>query len=304
MPELRYWAFISYSTPAAKFARWPLRSIETYKIPVQLVSHQTPVGLPAPKRFRPIFHDRSELPASSDLGTEIVETLKSSQYLIVVCSPRAAQSTWVNREIEAFRALGRQDRILPIILDGEPAVGGERECFLEAMQGIEPIAADARPHADGRDNAKLKLIAGMLGVRFDALKDRDARLRMQRLRRAVLAASSLVVLFAALAGLAWWQRRIAIEQRELAFQRTSSLRDVLSTLIWNLNDDVDGLPGSLAMKNDLLDGSVSRLRALNADDPADDGLSREVATTYSKLGVIAHLTLLPHDGCDELTHRL
>jgi len=144
----------------------------------------------------------------------------------------------------------------------------------------------------------------MLGVRFDALKDRDARLRMQRLRRAVLAASSLVVLFAALAGLAWWQRRIAIEQRELAFQRTSSLRDVLSRLIWNLNDDVDGLPGSLAMKNDLLDGSVSRLRALNADDPADDGLSREVATTYSKLGVIAHLTLLPHDGCDELTHRL
>jgi hypothetical protein len=43
----------------------------------------------------------------------------------------------------------------------------------------EPIAADARPHGDGKINAKIKLIAGMLGVGFDALKQRE----LQRLKK-------------------------------------------------------------------------------------------------------------------------
>ena len=37
----------------------------------------------------------------------------------------------------------------------------------------EPIAADAREDKDGKVNAKLKLIAGVLGVDFDALKQRE-----------------------------------------------------------------------------------------------------------------------------------
>jgi eukaryotic-like serine/threonine-protein kinase len=203
-----------------------------------------------------------------------------------VCSPGAVRSRWVNREIETFKRLGRQDRILLIIADGEPRAGGERECFPEAVRDIEPIAADARPHADGPGNAKLKIIAGMLGVRFDVLRDRDAQLRMQRLRRAFAVAASLVLIFAVLASVAWRQRRVAIEQRELAVQRTNSLRDVLSRLIWRVHDDVDGLPGSDNLKMDLLNGSVSELTALQAVDLADNGLARLVAGSHSRLGMV------------------
>jgi hypothetical protein len=98
----RYWAFISYSSKDEAHAKWLHRAIETYGIPAKLVKHghATPVGEPAPRRFQPIFRDRDELPASSDLGQTIGDALRASRYLIVICSPDAAKSNWVNREVE------------------------------------------------------------------------------------------------------------------------------------------------------------------------------------------------------------
>jgi len=282
--EYRYWAFISYSSRDKKFAHWLHRSIETYGIPVQFVSHDTPAGEPAPRRFRPLFHDRSELPASADLGAKIEEALRASRYLIVVCSPHAAASKWVNKEIETFQRLGRQNQILSIIVEGQPNVGGDLECFPPALRSIEPIAADARPNADGRTNAKLKLLAGMLGVGFDALKQRDSHRRMRRLQLALSFAFALTLVLSGLAGLAWWQRRIAVQQKNIAVERTGRLRTVLSGLIWNLHDKIQNVPGTLALKADLLEDSEDYLSQLNAEEPTDDGLSREVAVSNSKLG--------------------
>jgi hypothetical protein len=282
----RYWAFISYSSKDGKFARWLHRSIESYGIPTQFISHTTPVGEPAPRRFSPLFHDRLELPASADLGAEIEDALRASRYLIVVCSPRAARSTWVNKEIETFKRFRDQRHILAIIAEGEPHGGEVEECFPPALQAAEPIAADARPHADGKNNAKLKLLAGMLGVSFDALKQRDAHLKMRRMERALSIAFLLMLLFAGLAGVAWWQRQVAVQQRKIAVERTGTLRHVLSGLIWTLDDKVEGLPGALAVKDDLLDGSGAYLEELKSKDPADDGLAREVAVSYSKLGAV------------------
>ena len=178
--ECRYWAFISYNKSDAKWARWLHRAIETYGIPAQLVSHPTPAGHPAPKRFYPLFRDRDELPASADLGAQIEEALRASRYLIVICSRHSAQSRWVNKEIETFQKFDRHGRILAIIVDGEPNAGDERECFPPALRQLELIAADARPEADGKDHAKLKLLAGMLGVGFDALKRRDTLRKRKR----------------------------------------------------------------------------------------------------------------------------
>ena len=63
------------------------------------------------KRTYPVFRDREELPGSSDLGDNISSALEGSRYLIVVCSPNAAVSRWVNEEIKTFKAMGREDRI-------------------------------------------------------------------------------------------------------------------------------------------------------------------------------------------------
>ena len=61
--------------------------------------------------LRPIFLDRAELPTSSDLAASVREALASSRYLIVICSPAAAKSRWVNEEIRYFKSLGGADRV-------------------------------------------------------------------------------------------------------------------------------------------------------------------------------------------------
>ena len=74
----------------------------------------------ASRRLSPVFRDRSDLPSATDLGAHIREALQDSANLIVICSPGASASRWVNEEIRFFRNLGRGDRIFCLIVDGEP----------------------------------------------------------------------------------------------------------------------------------------------------------------------------------------
>lgn len=282
--DYRYWAFVSYSSNDKSWGRWLHRAIESYGIPAQLVNNPTPAGHPAPKRFRPSFRDREELPASADLSTQIDDALRSSRYLIVVCSKHAAQSRWVNKEIEIFQKLDRNNRIFAIIVDGEPNAGDERECFPPALRKCEPIAADARPDGDGKANAKLKLLAGMLGVNFDALKQRDIRRRTRKMQVLLCISLLLTTVFASLSWYANHQRAIANHQRVIAVERMVNLRGVISKLLWGLVDEVDYFPGPLPIKDALLTGAEAYLSRLVDEDQDDKGLKRELAITYEKIG--------------------
>jgi hypothetical protein len=201
----KYWAFISYSHSDARWADWLHKAIETYRVPTRLRSRASPAE-PIPRRLYPVFRDRDELPSSPDLSGKIREALTQSRTLIVICSPRAAVSRWVDEEIHAFRALGRGDRVLPIIVEGEPNAvpgSGALECFPASLREGEPIAADARPGKDARENARLKLIAGILGVGFEELRQRERRRAVQRRVRtaalAVAAAAALALVYAGVA---------------------------------------------------------------------------------------------------------
>jgi WD40 repeat protein len=196
--EPKYWAFISYSHADKRWADWLHRTLENYRVPIKLVGRVTDRGHAVPKRIFPVFRDRDELPSSSDLGQNINMALQGSAYLIVISSPRAAVSRWVNEEILTFKSLGRENRVLTIIVDGEPNATdkpecGMLECFPPGLRfrigpsreqlpnPAEPIAADARPSGDGKSRALLKLIAGILGVSFDELAERDAQRRRRNL---------------------------------------------------------------------------------------------------------------------------
>ena len=169
----------------------------------------------------------------------------SSQFLVVVCSPNAARSQYVNEEISRFKALGRADYVIPIIVDGEPG-DPERECFPPALRykvgpdGIltnereEPIAADARPQGDGKDIAKLKLVAGLLGVGLDEIVRRAERARRQRLRNWV---GALALLTSDSSGLAVWaeiNRQEADRQRQNAVTSLNAATRTSNELIFDL----------------------------------------------------------------------
>lgn len=211
--EPLYWAFISYSHCDRPVAQWLHRSLERYPIPKALVGRDTRGG-PAPRRFKPIFRDREELAANSDLSAHINAALDQSAYLIVICSPAAAQSRWVEQEIVRFKAHHDDACVLAIIAAGEPYAsqipGREHEeCLPRALRfslgpdgaaigQAEPVAADLRSNGDGRRPALLKLLAGMLGVRLDLIAQRDARRRQRLMMAAVGASSAISVALAAL----------------------------------------------------------------------------------------------------------
>jgi WD40 repeat protein len=235
----RYWAFISYSHADKKWADWLHRSLENYPMPRDLVGKPTPADAPVPKRFVPVFRDREELPSSSDLGMVIQKALGAARFLVVICSPRSAKSKWVEQEIVDFKRLHGEHRVLALIVEGEPWASdqtdpaiAETECFPRALRhrlgkdgGIsderaEPIAADARDGKDGRENAVIKLMAGLLGVGFDALRRREREYQRRRLRRLQLTCAGFAVLFIAAVSAAVY----ALRQKQ-AMQRTLSVAD-------------------------------------------------------------------------------
>ena len=276
--DYRYWAFISYSSKDAKWGRWLHRAIETYGIPAQLTGKPTPTGHASPKRFHPLFRDRDELAASSDLGAQIEAALRTSRYLIVICSPNAAHSEWVNKEITTFQSMGRQGRILAIIVDGEPNAADDRECFPPALSTFEPTAADARPVGDGRENAKLKLLAGMLGVGFDALKQRDAQRKIHRLQL-VVAASALVIL--SLAGMAWYSNH----QRQRAIAARQQAESILEFLLYDLRDKLEPI-GRLDIVRDVQDRVDSYYHTLGVENAARNS-ERNLASALANKGKLA-----------------
>lgn len=198
MEALRYKAFISYSHKQEAWARWLQHALERYRVPSRLVGEDGAFGS-IPSRLRPIFRDREDLSSSADLSLRIREELARSETLIVICSPDAAASRWVNEEILHFEKLGRGDRILCLIVDGDPHASGQENCFPKAVLKFadgsrhEPLAADARRYADGKRLAFLKIVAGILGIRLDKLRQRDAQ-RRHRVIALSVAAGMLLTL--------------------------------------------------------------------------------------------------------------
>jgi WD40 repeat protein len=224
-PEPKYWAFISYNHQDDAWGRWLHRQIETYRVPRRLVGRPSRDGK-VPRRMYPAYRDREELPVSADLGGNIKNCLERSRYLIVICSPNAARSAWVTEEVRQFKLTGRQDRIMALIVSGEPNAAekphlGLDECFPETLrhrlapdgslsaERVEPIAADARPHKDGRHNARLKVLAGLLGVDYDELKQRE---RVRSIKRwATNVAAALAIVAVGAAGWRWQDHRARLE---------------------------------------------------------------------------------------------
>ena len=245
-----YRAFISYSHRDKAWADWLHRSLETYRVPSRLVGTTTAHGT-IPRRLNPIFRDREDLSSAPELGSKINAALAQSENLIVICSPASAASRWVNDEVLAYQRMGRGDRIFCLIVAGEPNATdlsgrAAEECFCPALrfqldangqptnERTEPIAADARPGKDGKPNARLKLIAGMLDVGFDALVHREA----QRRRRRMLAITTASLLGMAIAtGLAI----TAYIARNEARQRQAQTEDALNYMLGDLHDKLEGM---------------------------------------------------------------
>ena len=184
---MRYRAFFSYSRADNRVANWLHGQLDRYRTPKALIGIDGKFGN-VPSKLHPIFRDRTDLPSGGHLSKVLQDALEDSETLIVLCSPAAAKSAYVNHEVETFIRLGRQDRIFPVIADGEPnSRDPEAECFPPALRPLGILAADLRHikgksgqvTGDGKNTARLKLTAGLLGLPLDELVKREQRRQRQ-----------------------------------------------------------------------------------------------------------------------------
>jgi tetratricopeptide (TPR) repeat protein len=299
----KYRAFISYSHRDSGWASWLHSAIEKYRPPKTLIGRVTDRG-EVPKRIAPIFRDRDELPSATDLGALINAALAGSACQIVICSPASARSKWVNEEILAFKRLGREDRIFCIIIAGEPNATDlpgreEEECFPPALRfrlgadgelggtRTEPVAADARPGKDGKNNAKLKLISGLLGVGFDTLRRRDQQRRNARLFAFSCAAMAGMVLTSGLAAYALVQRAAAQRQtaRAEAEARTAQETTRFIVDLFKVSDPSEAR-GNTITAREMVDKGAARVDRELAKEPAIQAtLMDTLGTVYMGLGL-------------------
>ncbi len=292
-----YRAFISYSHADKHVATWLHGAVERYHVPAKLVGTETALG-PVPKRLTPIFRDRDELPASGDLSFELKSALENSLCLLLICSPSAAKSRWVNEEVKSFKRMHGEGRIFALIASGEPG-DPDSECFPPALQytlgpdgelsdiPAEPIAADMRKGKDGKRLALFKLLAGLTGLKLDLLVQREAARRARRL--AIIASASVIGMFGAL-GLAYYantQRIAAIEQRQIAETESAAARAAADYLVgtFELANPATENPRTITALT-ILGRSADRARAeLSTQPELQIRLIDTVARAYNNLGL-------------------
>lgn len=285
----RYRVFLSYSHADRRWARRVLRWLENWTVPRRLVGRETPFG-PVPRRLAPVFRDREELGAAPELSETIGRALAESASMLVVCSPAAARSRWVNEEILSFKRLGRADRIVALIVAGDPSSGdGPEQCFPPALrfrlepdgragqQPIEPVAADARDVGDAPRRARRKVQAALLGIPYGELARREQQRRHRRL--VTVAAASLLGMAGTLtlAVTAW-------RAQQDAERRRAQAEDLVGFMLGDLRDRVEPI-GRLDLLHAVGEEAVSYFGRLGPRDLDDRALAQQV-TALTQVGEV------------------
>ncbi|MEZ5558682.1 MAG: toll/interleukin-1 receptor domain-containing protein [Pseudomonadales bacterium] len=273
-PLERYQAFISYAHADERFAAWLHSGLERFRVPRQLLARLGRSG----NRLTPVFRDRDELASSASLSAAIEAALSASAYLIVVCSPAAAASRWVDAEVSRFRELVGGDRIVTVIAPGAgdvPLSG----CLPEALRerAEEPLAADARPGADGRRRALAKVAAALLGVGFDELWRREAQRRRRRAALALVAGLGAAVVAGGL----------LLQTRDAAL-RLEQQRAQASALVGFMVDDLARRLAEFERVGELDAGLAQALTYFDSQDieSLDDDLLRKYRIALRGVGIV------------------
>jgi hypothetical protein len=260
----RYRAFISYSQRDRDHAKRLHSALETYRVPK---------GIDAPlqpnRRLGRFFRDDDEMGASTDLGGTLRDALENSENLIVICSPHAARSKWVNAEILHFKSIGRGDRIFAVVVDGTPnSDDPESNCFPPALRfevrgeevlaerPAEPLGIDLRKERFPR--ARLRLVAGLLGISFDSLWQRDKRRKVKQ--RAIAASATLLLGFViVLLGTRWLTERGRVHAQRIDRALVTVRDDLASERVKDALTELEALnaEGERGAVEDVLKATLS-----------------------------------------------
>ena len=108
--DLSYDAFISYSRQDKVFATLLKKALENF---------QPPRGLGLPQRYLKIFLDEEDF-TGPGYDSSLRKHLQDSARLLVVCSPAACRSQYVDDEIRQFVNANGAGQLVPVLISGIP----------------------------------------------------------------------------------------------------------------------------------------------------------------------------------------
>ncbi len=216
-------AFVSYSRKDKVFASLIEKALENYTPPKSSVISQ--------KRLD-IFRDEEDF-TGTDYHKAVNKHIQESRKLILICSPAARASRYVNDEVRIFAEANGSDNIIPILLSGIPnnEASSEQEAekaFPEALVEIiqMPLAISYLSFHSDKDKVNKRkydgswfsLLANLYDIGRSEVEQRE-RKRQARIRNLwVSGLSAVVVILSVFLGLAvfnWLeaeQARIAEQQ--------------------------------------------------------------------------------------------
>jgi len=235
------------------------------------------------RRALRLFRDDTSLSATPHLWPSIERALGQSRFFVLLASPEAAASKWVNREVAHWLDHNSIDTLLIGVTDGElswdDATGDHAA---QANMPLPPVLAsrfpdepkwvDLRAYRDGADKGDAKFTelaadfaAAIRGMPKEDLLSQEVRQQRRALRLALSSAAALLVLAVAATAagvLAYREEQDAVAQRNRAEQTLAAATKTANGLVFDLAEKFRytvGIPATLV--KDILD----RARALQEE---------------------------------------
>jgi WD40 repeat protein len=212
--DVEYDAFVSYSHESdGEFAPALKAGVEKFAKPWNRL------------RAVRLFLDTASLSADPTLWASIEKALERSAWFVLLSSPAAARSPWVERELAWWLEHRSTERLLLVVTDG--VLDWDGNGFDESSSALPPILRSAFPQeprwVDSRESDPVVEVAATLrGIPKDDLVStavREHRRTMRLARTAIAALATLLVAAVATGIVALVQRNTAREQARIATAR-------------------------------------------------------------------------------------
>jgi tetratricopeptide (TPR) repeat protein len=271
------------------------------------------------RRALRVFRDDTSLSATPHLWPSIEEALAQSRYFVLLASPEAAASKWVNKEVTYWLDHNSPATLLIGLTEGELAWDEERGGFVSPMTlplppalagrlPSEPKWVDLRGYreaASPRDSKFLELGADFAAAIRGMPKEDLLSQELRQQRRALTLAYSGVATLAVLIVIAGWQWRVALqneklavsneraatEQKQIAQQQRDRAEKTLATATRTANDmvfslaqdfrDETGMPVHLMRR--ILDRARGLQDQLTQSGETSPDLKRTEAVAFGQL---------------------
>ena len=231
------------------------------------------------RRALRVFRDDTSLSATPSLWPSIEQALGNSSFLVLLASPEAAASPWVEKEVSFWLSNKGPETLLIALTGGELTWNDEGADFawdnatplppaLKGRFAAEPKWVDLRAYRDGDSDAAnsrnarfielgADLAAAIRGVPKEDLLSQEVRQQRRAVNLALSAAAGLLLL----AGAAVWQWTVAMSQRDRAERTLEAATETANGLVFDLAQQLKDRAG---MPADLVRNILDRARKLQS----------------------------------------